>query len=137
MSTFYANPLAPADDAQLARLALKQKRAIPRQQPGELDHAVINTTSSGLQTLIGGTPGWRICVYQVQYWVGGMSDVDIEWFGNSISLTGPMTNTPAQSGLLLPYTGQPHWKLRHGESLKFSQSVAQQLSGFLLYKVVS
>lgn len=135
-------------EAQEARRALKSRRAfeelgwsedaIAAVAPAITDEpqeAIINLAASGTHTIISGSPGFRIFVYQLDFWSVGSQD--IQWLADSRALSGPLNSWPATSGKLLPWTGNPHWRLQPGESLRVTLSAADQFSGFVIFKVVS
>jgi hypothetical protein len=145
--TSYASPKTPAVDAELARRALKNKKAIEAlgldttYLPGGaqsitlgLSNAVINTNAAGTYTLISGSPGLHLHIYQLFIWSAGAQT--IEFFEDTTTLTGPLTSWPAATGLLLPNVGDPHFELAPGASFKFSISASAQFSGFVKYRAL-
>lgn len=130
-------------EAQRAREAIRLRRpAIGK--PGEpleavsepdLIHVRISLAAIGSHTLVQGVLGSRIAVYEFLLW--NVAEQDLELLNGSDSLTGPLETFPAQSGMYLPNVGEPHFDLDTGNSLIFSLSAATQVSGFLLYRMVS
>ena len=60
---------------------------------------------------------------------------NLELLDSTDSLTGPLDSFPAQSGIYLPNVGEPHFRLEPGRDLVLSTSTADQVSGFLLYRM--
>lgn len=139
-------PAIVASDAARARAALKNKAALASMgyspetittvsPPSEQEpiEALIDLAAIGTHTIISGTPGFRIFILQLDFWSVGAQD--IEFLGDARSISGPLDQFPANSGKLMAYNGNPHWRLRDGESFKVSLSAASQFSGYALYTV--
>jgi len=105
----------------------------PPSAPREFIHVPIDLSTAALHTLVQGVAGRRIAVYEVFLWSAGAQD--LEFFDGGNTLTGPISGFPAQQGIYLPNTGDPHWLLTVGESLKLNLGQAQQVSGYVLYRM--
>jgi hypothetical protein len=100
----------------------------------EAIHVRLSIASIGTHTLVAGASGKRIAVYELMLY--NVASQDLELKDGSNSLTGPLTSFPATSGMLLHNCGEPHFILSPGEDLNLTTSAADQVSGFLLYRML-
>lgn len=137
------NPTAAQD---LARRAVRGDKALsqagytPAQianaaPASRLQHARISQATAGTYPLVSGVAGQRIEVYELFLWSEAAQDFEI--FDGVDSLTGLLKGWPAQNGLLLPFTGEPHFETTAGAALNLTFSAAGQVSGWLRYRMVS
>lgn len=126
-----------AQQESLARAAIRGRRAqVPKPgepPPSEPIRTAINVAAIGTATLIGGIAGRRISVYEVLVWSVGAQD--LQFFNGADTIAGPINSFPAASGLYLPTSGEPHWRLDPGRDLLMTTSAADQVSGYLLYRM--
>jgi hypothetical protein len=94
-------------------------------------HVEINVAAAGITAIIASVPGRRIEVWQV--FLYNVAAQNLELRANARSLTGPLNAFPAASGVSLPYTGAPHFRLQSGEALNLITSGVTQVSGFVNY----
>lgn len=106
--------------------------AIPVQD--ELRHNVINTAVAGDNNIVPATPDAIIDVYELFIWNVMNQQLELK-DGAAKSLTGPITNFPGQSGIMLPQNDHPHFSTTKGNALVLNLSAAQQVSGYVRYKV--
>ena len=120
---------------ELAARAPRARKKAPEeasaQQP-EFRHATINVASAGDNTIVAASPGKRIMVYEIFLWNVQQNTLLLR--DGDRPLTGPLTNFPAQSGLLLNYTGAPHLETSPGQPLILNLSAANQVSGYVRYR---
>jgi len=97
-------------------------------------HVEINVAAAATTPLISSIPGRRIEVWQV--FLYNVAAQNLELRAQNRSLTGPLNAFPATSGVSLPYTGAPHFRLQSGEALLLITSAATQVSGFINYLIM-
>ena len=101
----------------------------------------IDESASGNRTLINAVTGKRIAVYELFIWNVAEQNLEV-YTGDEGSppvlttLTGPLDSFPAQSGLLLPFSGAPHLLCAEGAPLVLYNSGGTQISGFVDYELV-
>lgn len=133
-----------------ARAALRRKMATGKVSSGgeiatvppavaavagqEATQARISVASIATHVLVAGASGKRIGVYQLMIY--NTAAQDIEFLDGAASIMGPLTAFPANQGMHLPYSGEPHWILGAGQSLSMSTSAADQVSGFIQYRLL-
>ena len=100
---------------------------------GELAHQIINVATAATHTIIQGTPGARIDIYELMIW--NVAAQDFEYYDGADSLSGPLDSFPAESGLFLPNVGEARFRLQPGNSFNLQLSAATQVSGHVLYRV--
>lgn len=100
----------------------------------ELINVRLSIASIGSHTLVSGASGKRVAVYELMLY--NVAAQDLELLDGANSLTGPLSSFPATSGLLLQNVGEPHFILSPGSNLVLTTSAADQVSGFLLYRML-
>ncbi len=103
---------------------------------GESDYqnAVINTATAGDNVIIPGTQGAVIEIYQLFLW--NVTQQNLQLCDGPDLLAGPLANFPGQSGVFLPFVGEPHFILGAGNSFVLNLSAAAQVSGWVKYRIV-
>lgn len=132
-----------AEEADLARRAIRGSAAFEAigysdpaaamvqqaaAQSTGLQHAVINVSAAGTYPIIPAVSGQRIRVFTLFLW--SALDQNLQLFDGALTLTGPLTSWAMQTGLLLPYTGEPYFELSSGNAFNLAISAAGQVSGF-------
>jgi len=100
---------------------------------GELAHQMISLATVDTHTIIQGTPGGRLEIYELLLW--NVTAQDLEYYDGADSLSGPLNSFPAQSGMFLPNVGECRFRLQAGNSFQLKLSAATQVSGHVLYRV--
>lgn len=129
-----------ADLELLCRYQLAQRAERTRKKPAEQErlnkpeyrHATINVSSAGDNHIVAAAPGQRIAVYELLLWNAQQNTLQLK--DGHTPLTGPLTNFPAQTGLLLNFSGSPHFVTSPGQPLVLNLSEAKQVSGYVRYR---
>ena len=100
---------------------------------GELAHQVINVATAATHTIIQGTPGARVDIYELMLWNVGKQN--LEYYDGADSLDGPLNSFPKESGIMLTNVGEYRFRLQPGNSFRLKLSAATQVSGHVLYRV--
>lgn len=128
--------------AQLALEADLYRRAIrsARRSDGKtgapvITHRAFDVAGVGAQTLVPGTEGGRIAVYQATLWNTAAQDVRL-LDGPLVDLIGTLVGFPAGTGFYLPWQEEPHFITSPGQALMISGSAAGQITGFVKYRIL-
>lgn len=96
----------------------------------QLTPVVINSASSGLNTLVAGAGGKTVRLYRLVLFVGGATNLTFE--DSSTPLSGPIPMN-AGGSIILDYSGDPWYTTAAGDALNINSSSAVQLSGTAYY----
>lgn len=101
------------------------------QNGSPLQAAVINTTSTGNNTLISAATNQIIRVFKIFFVVGGTTNITMQ-DGASTALTGAMPFV-ANGAFVLDNSGTPWFTSSAGNAIVLNQSGAVQISGAVYY----
>lgn len=95
----------------------------------------INVSAAGDNTIIAGSPGNVIEIYELMLWNVALKTITLEDSADTNPLQGPLTSFPANTGYYLPDQGEPHFELKDGGSFVLDLGAATQVTGFVRYKM--
>ncbi|MCS7261028.1 MAG: hypothetical protein NZ765_09630 [Anaerolineae bacterium] len=124
--------LCHAEMAKRAQRTRKKQTEPDAAQRPAYRHAIINATASGANTLVPAVPGNRIAVYEMLLW--NTQQNTLQLLDGQTPLTGPLTNFPAQTGLLFNFTGAPHFVTSPGNPLVLNLAQSQPVTGYVRYR---
>lgn len=92
--------------------------------------AVLNSAASGSITVITGTAGSPMKIWQVL--ANSVTATTLTFGDGSTALSGPVA-LGATSSLVLPYTGAPWFYVAPGDNFTITNGSAVQISGTIYY----
>ncbi len=97
----------------------------------------INVAAAGDNTIISGSPGTIIEIYELMLWNVTSQTLILKDSGDTDPLQGPLTSFPAITGYYLPDQGEPHFELKDGGSFLLNLGAATQVTGYVRYRLRS
>lgn len=96
-------------------------------------HAVISISGAGTTEIVPAIVGQQIRIYELMLYTETAQDLTL--LDGAVPVAGQLKNWPAQTGLFLGYTGEPHFELTAGNAFKLITSAAGQISGFVRFRM--
>lgn len=125
--------LEVATAVALAQRAVREPTSGQKAQDAVMNHVPFSVTALGDNTILAGSPGARITIYELDIW--NVAQQTITLMDGPDRLRGPLTNFPAQMGRTWDDNGKPHFQLTAGRSFILNLSGATEVSGYVRYKM--
>jgi hypothetical protein len=97
---------------------------------GTLSYALVDTATSGDQTIISGTGGQTIKIHSIEYWMNADNNIIVKCASTT---KVPVQNFLANTGVMRGTQADPYWSCADGEAFILNLSASQQVSGGVWY----